>query len=59
MKTQPRSAIVDLHVRLPEGIHAQLVAAAYASGRSLNSEVWVRLQRTFTQERQPTYRQSP
>ena len=37
--------LVDLRVRLPESLHAELVAAAEAAGRSLNDEIIARTRR--------------
>jgi hypothetical protein len=48
-KFPPRrtGATVQLGIRVPEGFRRQLVQAAKSNGRSLNSEVLIRLRSTF------------
>lgn len=37
-------ALIGLHVRLPEGVHAQIKAAADANGKSMNAEIVLAIQ---------------
>lgn len=50
MSDRPKSATVQVGLRLKEGLRAQLEAQARDNGLSLNAEIVRRLERTFTED---------